>query len=338
MTTLQGPKRCPHVEDAPQQYTALNGVTIWEGSVVGTYPSGANAGYLDRIEADPTLVCRGVARHTVIGGTSSQDTLVDEKIIPIVFAGGLDTSHRGALVYATDTATGTLTSGTPPIGMLMEAPSATRGMVGIGPSFIARAAAATAATIAAANAYQTDEITNAAASSTTALHAATATTVAVQTLLTAALGAGVAALLANPRNVTFTTSGVTATQAPDTAVITGTDFDGNALVESIAGLSGGAASYLGVKAFKTITSIVFGAGGGTAALVAVGVGGKFGFSKSIKPRTGIPHVVDEYLDGATVDPSTATIASAATSPPHGTWAPADPPDGTDAIAITYEHS
>ncbi len=337
MTTLSGPKRSGHIEDSPQQWTALSGVTIWEGSVVGAYPSGANAGYLDRIEADPTLVCKGVALHTVIGGTSNQDVRVDEKIIPMAFAGGLDTSKRGALVYATDTATGTLTSGTPPIGMLMEVASATRGMVGVGPSFIARAAAALAATLTSANAFQVDEFTNPVAASTTALHAATASTVAVQTLLTAALSApGIAALLAFPRNVTFTTAGSSATDAPDTAVITGTDIDGNALTESIAGLQGGAATYAGVKAFKTITSIVYGAGAGTGATVAVGTGVKIGFSKSIKSRAGRLAVIQQVAVATVV--TTGTFVDATTSPPHGTYAPATAQDGANDYAVTYEHS
>ena len=335
MTTLAGPKRCAFIEDAPQQWTAKSGVTIWEGSVVGSWPAGATAGFLDLIEADPSLVCRGVCRRNIVGGTSSQDSEVDEKIIPLAFAGGLDTTKRGVLVYATDTATGTLSSGTPPIGMLMEVVSATRGMVGIGPSFIARAAAASLAVTAAANNFQTDEITNAAAVLTTALLAATATVNGTQTVLAAALvAAGLTALAAYPRNVTFT-GGSTTASCPTSALITGTDSDGNVLTETLALSSG---SGVGVKAFKTVVSIVMTGGTATSGTEAIGIGGKFGLSKTIKLRAGIANVVNEMLDGAYVDPTTATIVSAATAPPHGTWAPADPPDGTDAIAITYEHS
>lgn len=150
MTTLVSPKRCAILEDAPQQFTALSGVTIWEGAVVGSYPLGSlNAGYLDRIEADPQIQVRGVARHTVVGGTANADTFVDEKIIPLAFGSTIDTSMRGALVYGVDTATGSLTPGSgPPIGMLMEVPSGTRGMVGVGPTFVSRALAAGGASVA----------------------------------------------------------------------------------------------------------------------------------------------------------------------------------------------
>lgn len=179
-----------------------------------------------------------------------------------------------------------------------------------------------------------DEWTNSVAASTTGLHAATATTVAVQTILPGALVAGgVAALLAYPRNVTFTTAGVTPSDAPASVVVTGTDIDNNVLAETIV-LSQSATTDAGVKAFKTITSIVYGAGVGTAATVAVGFGAVFGLSHSIKLRAGYTKAIQEIAIGAVV--TTGTYVAAASSPPHGTYAPASAPDGAKDYAVYYE--
>lgn len=183
--------------------------------------------------------------------------------------------------------------------------------------------------------YVTDEWTDAAAVSTTALLVATATTVAAQTVLAAAMTAGGnAALLAYPRNLTFTTAS-TATDAPASVVITGTDINGAALSETLV-LSQAATTDVGVKAFKTVTSVVYGAGVGTGGTVAIGIGGKFGLSKAIKQRIAMPNVIQERAINAIV--TTGTYVSASTSPPNGTYAPSAAPDGTKDYALTYEHS
>ncbi len=183
--------------------------------------------------------------------------------------------------------------------------------------------------------YTTDAIDSAAATSTTALKTATLITTDPQTILAAALvSGGKAACLAHPRNFTITGGGTTA-HCPTSVTATGTDIDGAALTETKSLSSG---SGVGVKAFATFTSFVFtGATVGDGSC-AIGIGSKFGFSRTPKLITGIPHILDEYLDGVAVDPSTATVVDAVTSPPHGTWAPADVPDGSDLIAITYEHT
>lgn len=334
MTTLSGPKRCPLIEDAPQQWVVNNAVQVWEGAVVGSYPSGANAGYLDLIEADPTLVCRGVARKNVLGD-GKLNVEVDEKIIPLAFAGGLDTTKRGALVYAVDTATGTLTSGTPPIGMLMEVVSATKGMVGVGPSFVARAAAATAATLTSANAFQVDEWLAPAATSTTALKTATTISSSPQTVSTFVAG-GVSALAAFPRNVTFTGGGTTA-DCPTSAAVTGTDIDGNALTETVTLTAG---SGTGVKAFKTVTSVVFTGSSSNDSTVAIGIGSALGLSKTIKYRAHRLAVIQEVYAATTTGSvvTNGTYTDNTTSPPHGSYQGNSVPDGTRSYALTYEHS
>lgn len=178
------------------------------------------------------------------------------------------------------------------------------------------------------------EWTNAAAVSTTALKAATATTVAPQTILAAALlTQGKTDLATYPRNITFTSGGSDATHAPASVVITGTDIDDAALTETVT-LSQTAGTDLGVKAFKTITSIVYGAAGGTDATVAIGLGGKLGLAKKAKTRGGIVMVVQEIAAGALATNGTFVVAS--TGLPYGTYAPNSAPDGSRDYAVIFE--
>ena len=180
----------------------------------------------------------------------------------------------------------------------------------------------------------TDEWINPAAAAVAGLKAATASTVAVQTVLTAGLLApGVAALLDFPRNVTFTTAGATAADAPATALITGTDIDDAALTETVT-IAQTATIAQGAKCFKTVTSIVYAAGDGTGATVAIGFGQKFGLTKKIKTLGGGVAVINEIAIGARV--TTGTFADYTTSPPYGNYSPAAAPDGVNDYAVTYQ--
>lgn len=176
-----------------------------------------------------------------------------------------------------------------------------------------------------------DEWTDAAAVSTTALKTATLITTDPQTILAAALLAGgKTALAAYPRNITYTGGGDTS-HAPTSATATGTDVNSAALTE-VTALTAGSA--VGVKAFKTIVSIVFtGATVGDGS-VAIGIGGKFGLTRKIKQRIALPHVLQELAINAVV--ATGTYVSAATSPPNGSYAPSAAPDGSKDYALTYE--
>lgn len=102
-----------------------------------------------------------------------------------------------------------------------------------------------------------------------ALEAAVATTVAPRTVSSFS-AAGVAALAAHPRPVAIVVGG-TAAQAPTTATLTGTDDADTARVEVLTLLrSGGAA--ISATNWKALDSVAFGAGGGTAATTAIGLG------------------------------------------------------------------
>lgn len=135
------------------------------------------------------------------------------------------------------------------------------------------------------------------AGATGSLHAATATTVAVQTLLTAALVAsGVTALAAWPRPITFTTAGGTAADAPANVVITGTDQNGAAQSETLA-LGQTAVTVTSVKSYKTITSLVYAAGDGTGATIAVGFGAALIFPATATVTTPVTLTASQLNQG-----------------------------------------
>lgn len=179
-----------------------------------------------------------------------------------------------------------------------------------------------------------EEWTNAAATAADALHDATATVATASTLLPAALkSAGKTALETHPRTITFTTAGVTPAHAPANVVITGTDVNDATISETLV-LAQTADIVESVKAYKTITSLVFPAGDGTAATVAVGLGTKFGLKKKIKSRAGLATAIKEIAIGSVV--TTGAYTSAATSAPNGLYAPAANPNGTNDYCIYYE--
>lgn len=181
---------------------------------------------------------------------------------------------------------------------------------------------------------QVDEITDALAAATAGLKAATATTVAPQTVLAAGmLTAGKDELAARPRNITFTTAGGTAADAPATATITGTDINGDAQTE-VVNVGQTATTVEGVKAFKTITSIVYSAADGTGATVAIGYGNKFGLSVKAKTRAGAVMRGTEIAAGSAV--TNGTLVAAATGLPNGTYTPNTAPNGSNDYAIEYE--
>lgn len=180
--------------------------------------------------------------------------------------------------------------------------------------------------------YHEFEITNPATADAAGLLAATAT-VASAVTVTSFLAGGVAALAAYPRNVTFTTAGGTPADAPATAVITGTDVDGAALTETV-NLAQTATIASGVKAFKTITSVVYAAADGTDATVSIGFGNVFGLPKKAKVRAGTLNVICEINANAIA--TNGTFVVPATGAPHGTYTPNTAPNGTRDYCLTYE--
>lgn len=181
---------------------------------------------------------------------------------------------------------------------------------------------------------QVDEWTDPLAAAPAGLKAATATVASVVALTAAdLLTAGKNELLARPRNITFTTAGGTAADAPANAVIVGTDINGDALTETVT-LAQTATTASGVKAFRTIETITYPAADGAGATVSVGYGSVFGLSKKIRTRAGALMFGKEISAGSVV--TNGVLASPTTSPPNGSYAPNSAPDGVKDYALEYE--
>lgn len=176
-----------------------------------------------------------------------------------------------------------------------------------------------------------EEFTNPAASGAAVLKAATATVAAPVTVLAAALtdSGGKAVLLAQARNITFTTAGGTAADAPATALITGTDRNGKPQTETVT-LAQTATIAKGVKLFKTITQIDYPTADGTGATIAIGIGDALPLSKTPKARAGAALPVREIVDGA-------LVTTGAIDATNKSYTPATATNGTHDYAVYYEY-
>jgi hypothetical protein len=180
-----------------------------------------------------------------------------------------------------------------------------------------------------------EEYTNPPAADPDAFKTSIASTVATNSYSGAALnGATGVGELSPPRNVTVSTAGATPADAPATATFTGLDIDDNVISEAVS-VPQTATTAVGAKAFKKVTSIALTAGDGTGALLEFGFGSIIGLAKTLKARAGLSTLVMEIEAGVKV--TTGTIAAASVGLPHGTYLPANTPNGTRDYAVYYEY-
>lgn len=174
------------------------------------------------------------------------------------------------------------------------------------------------------------EYTNPLTAAAAGLKAATATVAAIVTLVeTDLLQAGRTELAANPRNLTFTTAGGTAADAPANVVITGLDAEGKAQTETVT-LAQTATVANGVKAWSKVTKIVYPAADGTGATVSIGFGVVLGLPKKPLARAGLAAPIREIAIGAAV--TTGTFDAT-----NKTYTPAAAPNGTNDYCVFYEY-
>lgn len=146
MSALTGIKRASSAAASPKQFPVAPSVKVYEGAVVGRYPSGANAGCVDNIGADPSLACEGVARHTVDNSANASpgpDVYVDSLIWPMIGT-GLDETAEGQPSYGVDNQTFSLASNGgayPLIGIVSEVIDSTHAYVRVGREAVAVARA-----------------------------------------------------------------------------------------------------------------------------------------------------------------------------------------------------
>lgn len=134
-----------------------------------------------------------------------------------------------------------------------------------------------------------------------------------------------------PRNVTATPGGTTGNVLAVSVVVNGTDINGTTIAETLPAFTAGAATAVtGVKAFKTITSIVLPTTGASTT-ISVGRGAKIGLPYPLGRNT----VIAAYLSG--VKEATApTVATHATDPAQTTATLNSALNGTAVILDFYE--
>lgn len=172
-----------------------------------------------------------------------------------------------------------------------------------------------------------DEYINPVAAGAAVLLAATATLASgqVQTI-TSFLAGGVASLAAFPRNLTFTTAGVTPANAPANVVVTGT-YRGLPQTETIT-IAQTAAAATGVKPFSAVSKIVYATSDGAAATISMGIGLGLGLSQKPKAmQTTFFYVQQEVVDVTVVTNGVVTA--------EGLYTPNTAPNGAHDYTIVY---
>jgi hypothetical protein len=151
------------------------------------------------------------------------------------------------------------------------------------------------------------------------------------TLNGASVTSGVA-VMDVPRNVTFTATGTFTG-----ATITGKDVYLSTMIETVAANGGASTVAAGVKAFKTITSIVSLATAGGVSTCTAGFGDVLGLPVYL-PSSGF--VIRELEDGATASSGTivagltpTTVSTATTADVRGTYDPSSACNGTKAFEL-----
>lgn len=189
-----------------------------------------------------------------------------------------------------------------------------------------------------------EEFVDPAAADVDGIKTAAATIAAATTYAAADLNGAVGnAEMVPPRNVTVTTAGGTAADAPATAVITGRvrDSKGNLIAQTdTITVSQTAGTAAGDVAFSIVDSIALPAADGTGATLAFGFGAVLGLSKPLISRAGAEAVLMEIEEGSVLaaDAVTGTFVDAETAAPNGTYAPSTVPDASNDYAVYYEYS
>lgn len=171
-----------------------------------------------------------------------------------------------------------------------------------------------------------------AAASATAVHAAIASTVAVQTITTGFTNPDV------PRNITITFGGTTNDIAAGNFRVTGTNVEGKVITEDIAAADNQTGTITGNKAFKTVTSLRQPIADGTGATYTVGYGSKLGLNhRLVSGATSMVVIQDDIIDGnqptQQAAPSGSTVD--AEDVENNTVTPATAPNGTTFLTVLY---
>lgn len=168
------------------------------------------------------------------------------------------------------------------------------------------------------------------AASNTAVLAATPSVAAPQTITTGITQPDV------PRALSLTVGGTTSSVATGIATINGTNIEGKPMSESFPLTNGSGGTLNGVKAFKTVTSLVLAAQSGTAATFAIGTQNVLGVNHrlfrnntTVKVYSAIAHKGALTLQGV------PTVTANENQLELNTVKPLVNPDGTTFLIICY---
>lgn len=174
----------------------------------------------------------------------------------------------------------------------------------------------------------THTLKNVAATSNTAVLAATATATTAQTVTTGITNPDV------PRNLVVKPGGTAADLGSGTVVVHGTNWEGAAISEEFGLTDGATTAITGNKAFKTVTSVVIPICDGTGATISVGVGNKLGIKHRVYTSNTTVKVVKDVAGTRTLD-TTPTLVADEYYLEENVVTPATVPDGSTSYSIYY---
>lgn len=171
-----------------------------------------------------------------------------------------------------------------------------------------------------------------ATASTTAVLAATAGATTNTTVLAGITNPDV------PRNLTVTGGGTTAQILDSVVTVNGYNIEGKPISEAFRFAASTGGTVTGVKAFKTVTSVVIGQQSGSGATFAVGTGNKLGANHRLfNQQTTVKVYTQSAAYGAYTLQNAPVIVSSEQNVENNTVTPATVPNGSLIYTIGYTY-
>lgn len=171
-----------------------------------------------------------------------------------------------------------------------------------------------------------------ATASTTAVLAATAGATTNTTVLTGITNPDV------PRNLTVTGGGTTAQILDSVVTVNGYNIEGKPISEAFRFAASTGGTVTGVKAFKTVTSVVIGQQSGSGPTFSVGTGNKLGANHRLfNQQTTVKVYTQSAAYGAYTLQNAPVIVSSEQNLENNTVTPATVPNGSLIYTIGYTY-
>lgn len=171
-----------------------------------------------------------------------------------------------------------------------------------------------------------------ATASTTAVLAATAGATTIVTVTAGITNPDV------PRNLTVTGGGTTAQILDSLVTVNGYNIEGKPISEAFRFAAATGGTVTGVKAFKTVTSVVIGQQGGSGPTFAVGTGNKLGVNHRLyNQNTTVKVYTQAAAYGAFTLQGAPTVVANEGTIENNTVQPATTPNGSLIYTIAYTY-